>query len=53
MSQINAEVVQAALASIYDVAADNTQMQSVRISIIKKRVRDLYDQIERQKTDAS
>jgi hypothetical protein len=43
---VNAEVVLAALAQIEDVLAERTQMQSTRISIARRRVAALRQQVE-------
>lgn len=50
MSTINAEVVEAALAQMLAVAVDRDLMQSVRLSILKRRIVTLQGQIEHQKT---
>ena len=46
MATVNAEVVLAALAAIEEVAADRKQIQSVRLSIVRLRIRSLQREIE-------
>ncbi len=50
MSQVNAEVVQAALSRMLEVAMDRDQMQSVRLSILKRHIVSLQNQIDSQKS---
>lgn len=47
---INAEVVEAALSSMLAVAMDRGGMQSVRLSILKRRIVALQNHIEQQAT---
>lgn len=51
MSQVNAEVVQAALSRMLEVAMDRDQLQSVRLSVLKRRIVSLQNQIDSQKSE--
>lgn len=51
MSQVNAEVVQAALRNILGGLMDRASMPQVRLSIAKERVVRLMNQIDGQAAD--
>ena len=51
MSQVNAEIVQAALRNILGGLMDRDSMASLRLSIAKERVVRLMNQIDEQATD--
>ena len=51
MSQVNAEVVQAALSSILEGLMDRGSMPAVRLSNTKHRVVSLMNQIDGQAAD--
>lgn len=45
---VNADVVSAALSQMLDIAMDRENMQSVRLSILKRKIVSLMSQIENQ-----
>lgn len=48
---INADIILAALAEMEAVAGDREQLQSVRLSIVRRRIAKLSMLVEQQRTD--
>jgi hypothetical protein len=49
MSEVNAEAVQAALASMYEVVVDRKVIPATRLSIVRQRIENLHELIEQQR----
>ena len=48
---VNAEVVEAALTRMLEVAMDRDNLQATRLSIVKRRIVSLQNQIDQQSVD--